>query len=58
MGDDAREIGLGERIASRLERADERCTGVRFGPMEAQYLAAAARSSGLREALMELDESI
>jgi len=50
------ERGLGERIADRLECADERCSGVRLGPIEVQLLAAAARTAGLREELLEYDD--
>ena len=50
------ERGLGERIADRLERADERCTGVRLGPIEVELLAAAARTTDLRSELLEYDD--
>lgn len=49
-------IGTGERIANRLDRADERCTGMRLAPDEVQLLAAAARTAGLREELLEYDD--
>ena len=49
-------MDTGERIAKRLERADERCTGMRLSPDEVQLLAAAARTAGLREELLEYDD--
>lgn len=48
--------GIGERIADRLERADERCTGLRLKPDEVQLLAAAARTIDLRAELLEYDD--
>ena len=52
----AAEIGEFERIARRIERADERCTGIRFSPIEVQELAAAARTCGLYEELVMYDQ--
>lgn len=47
--------GAAERIADRLERADERGTGMRLAPDEVLLLAAAARTAGLREELIAYD---
>ena len=49
-------MGAGERLANRLERADERCTGLRLKPDEVLLLAAAARTAGLRQELIEYDD--
>ena len=48
--------GLGERIISRIERADERCTGLRLKPDEVLLLAAAARTADLRSELLQYDD--
>ena len=47
--------GAAEAIADRLERADERGTGMRLKPDEVLLLAAAARTAGLREELIAYD---
>ena len=50
------EIGAVERVARRIERADDRCTGLRLTPDEVLLLAAAARTCGLYGELQAYDD--
>ena len=46
----------GEHLARRLERADDRCTGMRLRRDQVQLLAAAARTCGLYDELVAYDQ--
>lgn len=48
-------MGDGERLAARIARADERCTGLRLTPDDVELLAAAARTCELHLELEEYD---
>lgn len=49
-------IGECEALARRIERADDRCTGIRLTSDQVQLLAAAARTCGLYQELALYDD--